>query len=126
MAAETESFYVGKKFTSWNELQNCKEIYETSNLINLTMRDAKTLGHRHAPIRAARANKELRYFLLRLCCSYGGRKYRKQGYGRRKTEYVTFSSSGECTIKRLHCVVFLSKATGNSGNPGNSRDPEFP
>ena len=86
MAAVTESFHVGKKFTSFQELQNCKEMYETSNSIHLAMRDSKTLEHRLAPIRAARANKELRYYLLRLCCTYGGKKFKKRGHGTRETK----------------------------------------
>jgi len=77
---------VGKKFMSFKELQDCKEMYEMSNLMNLTMRDSKTLEHKNAPTRAARANKELRYCILRLCCSYGGRKSRKHGYGKRETQ----------------------------------------
>src|SRR6218665_1077506 len=73
MAAVMESlFYVGKKFVSYDELQSCKEIYETSNLTKLTMRDSKTLEsmNKYAPKKAARANNELRYYSLRLCCSY--------------------------------------------------------
>jgi len=87
MAAITESlFHVGKKFFSFKELQNCKEKYETSNLINLAMRDSKTLKLKHAPTRAASANSELRYYYLHLSCTYGGKRFKKQGNGKRETE----------------------------------------
>ena len=89
MAAVMESlFYVGKKFVSYDELQSCKEIYETSNLTKLTMRDSKTLEsmNKYAPKKAARANNELRYYSLRLCCSYGGKKFKRKGDGKREKE----------------------------------------
>ena len=74
MAAVTDSsFYVGKKFLSFTELENCKKVYETKNFSNLTMRDAKTLESmkKYAPKKAARAKIGLQYYSLRLCCTYG-------------------------------------------------------
>ena len=86
MAAVPETFHVGKKFTTFRELINCKEIYEKCNFVNLAFVDAKRFEQKHAPNRVARANKELRYYFLRLCCSHGGRKFKKQGHGKRETK----------------------------------------
>jgi len=84
--AASENFHVGKKFSCFEELRRCKEMYEKSNLVNLTMRDARKLEHKQAPKRAENANKELRYHALRLACSYGGKKFKKRGDNKRDTE----------------------------------------
>lgn len=88
MATVTHSgFNIGKKFTSLYDLEQSKKAYETSNFINLIMRDTKTLDKcKSAPKKVTRANEQLVYYYMRLCCTYGGKKFRKRGTGQRDTE----------------------------------------
>jgi len=83
-------FMVGEKFFSLDELNKAKLEYEKSNFVNMVMRDTKSLGSvsKYAPKRVQGARADLRYYTVRLCCTFGGKKYKKQGHNKRITGYA--------------------------------------
>ena len=83
-------FLVGEKFFSLDELNKAKLEYEKSNFVNMVMRDTKSLDsvRKSAPKRVVGARADLRYYTVRLCCTFGGKKYKKQGHNKRITGYA--------------------------------------
>lgn len=83
-------FLVGEKFFSLEELNKAKLEYERTNFVNMTMRDTKSLESvsKVAPKRVRGARAELRYYTVRLCCTFGGKRFKKQGNNKRSTGYV--------------------------------------
>ena len=81
-------FEIGKRFYSYEELEKAKTEFEATYFVNFSVRDAKTLEcmRKHAPKRTQPAKQDLRYYVLRLCCIFGGRPFRKKGDNKRLTE----------------------------------------
>jgi len=90
MASGFGFFIVGEKFFSLEELNKAKLEYEKSNFVNMVMRDTKSLEsvRKYAPKRVERARADLQYYTVRLCCTFGGKKFKKQGDNKRRTGYV--------------------------------------
>jgi len=86
-------FLVGEKFFSLEELNKAKLEYEKSNFVNMVMRDTKSLEsvRKYAPKRVEGARADLRYYTVRLCCTFGGKKYKSQGRNQRITGYLHLS-----------------------------------
>jgi len=86
-------FLVGEKFFNLEELNKARLEYEKSNFVNMVMRDAKSLEavRKYAPKRVKGARADLRYYTVRLCCTFGGKKYKTQGHNKRMTGYDTSS-----------------------------------
>jgi len=86
-------FIVGEKFFSLDELNKAKLEYEKSNFVNMVMRDTKSLEsmRKYARKRVEGARADLRYYTVRLCCTFGGKQYKKQGDNKRLTGYVASS-----------------------------------
>jgi len=83
-------FLVGEKFFSLEELNKAKLEYEKSNFVNMVMRDTKSLEsvRKYARKRVEGARADLRYYTVRLCCTFGGKKYKTQGHNKRITGYI--------------------------------------
>ena len=116
-------FLVGEKFFSLEELNKAKLEYEKSNFVNMTMRDTKSLEavRKYAPKRVEGARADLRYYTVRLCCTFGGKKYKTQGHNKRITGYAT-SSYLSCAFSSFCYDV----ASCRSLNPGVQQEKLSP
>lgn len=80
-------FYVGQKFSSLDEKEQIKIIYEDDHFCELWKKDVRTLAaaQKRVPKRVAIANPSLLYYSLLLSCKFGGHP-RKRGSPVRKTK----------------------------------------
>jgi len=101
-------FLIGEKFFSLDELNKAKLEYEQSNFVNMVMRDTKSLEsvRKYAPKRVEGARPDLRYYTVRLCCTFGGKKFKKQGDNKRVTGYVA-TYVRQCA-REMYCTIFFS------------------
>jgi len=102
-------FLVGEKFFSLEELNKAKLEYEKSNFVNMVMRDTKSLEsvRKYAPKRVEGARADLRYYAVRLCCTFGGKKYKTQGQNKRITGYI----ARHYLLFSTHCNVCVNDVT---------------
>ena len=78
-------FPLGRRFNSWEEVQECKKLLEKT-FVHFYARETKTLeGQRkHVPKHINNANFDLKYYSLKLCCCSGGKNYFPRGNGERQ------------------------------------------
>ena len=88
------NFDIGQRFNSFQQLQQFVDQFKKSNLFNLTRRDSKSfeLAIKTKPKWLEGANKQLRFYYLKLCCNFGGKEYKKRKISTEKprsTKYDT-------------------------------------
>ncbi|XP_023311864.1 uncharacterized protein LOC108914561 [Anoplophora glabripennis] len=69
---------VGDHFTSYNDLQSAINEYEKENRVQFWKRDSKTLENakNHCPKIFEKANRDLKYYIIKYSCIHGGQKFR--------------------------------------------------
>ena len=83
-APAAASFYVGQKFSKFEDLEQHLKRYEEQQFVKFWRRDSRT-------IQAAqrRVNKpirdQLKYYAITYSCIHGGKKFKARGEGKRST-----------------------------------------
>ena len=83
-APAAASFYVGQKFSKFEDLEQHLKCYEKQQFVKFWRRDSRT-------IQAAqkRVNKpirdQLKYYAITYSCIHGGKKFKARGEGKRST-----------------------------------------
>ena len=77
-------FTVGERFSLYPHLEEKVAAYEKAKSVQLSHSDSKTLqaASKRIPLQAAKANQDLVYYYINLCCVFGSKKY--QGKRKRK------------------------------------------
>ncbi len=79
-----EDIKVGDLFSSYKELQTKLKLYESSNHVQLSHRDSRTIkGAKKRIKRVQGANEDLVYYSIHMVCIFGGKKYKNMGTGQR-------------------------------------------
>lgn len=79
------SLIIGKKFSSYKELDDQIKAYEIARSIQLCHRDSRTIeaARKRVPRKVEGAKKELKYYTIHFVCSFGGKPYRSKSAGQR-------------------------------------------
>ena len=85
VAAESVSFAIGERFSSYEELKAKITAYENARSTQLCHSDSRTLeaARKRVPRKVERAKKDLVYYQINLSCVFGGRGYRCKSSGTR-------------------------------------------
>ena len=70
-------FTIGERFSLCLHLEEKVAAYENAKSVQLSHSESKTLQavSKRIPLNAAKANQDLVYYYINLCCVFGGKKY---------------------------------------------------
>ena len=76
------SFYVGQKFSSFEDIKQHLKLYEEQKFVKFWRRDSKTIKNKRVnrPIKS-----QLKYCNITYSCIHGGKKFKARGKGKRHT-----------------------------------------
>ena len=75
---------VGKKFSSFADLERAITLFEERNFVKFWKREARTIEAAKKHI-DRHINPKLKYYELKYTCIHGGQKFRPKGKGNRDT-----------------------------------------
>lgn len=118
---------VGDKFSSYSEFEVKLREYEQNVLNNYWIRDSRTLENlaRKYPTNiSGKANKDLKYYSVRISCIKGGRKHKKRG---EKRQTLTFRQGCPSTmfLKITTCGKYLQLVELNEEHNHVVSEPLF-
>ena len=107
-------FPVGRRFSSWEEVQECKNIWRRKHLYIFMPGTQKNLNEgqrKHVPKHINNANFDLKYYNLKLCCCSEARTISpEEMVNVKKSKYFSLKNYGyKCFINV--CSVNTSKAS---------------
>ena len=86
MASTCDSdFFVGKRFSSFDELKDSIVKYERSHFVKFWIRDSRTVDSVRKKFESRYLNDRLKYYEITYCCIHGGKKFTCRGTGKRST-----------------------------------------
>ena len=77
---------LGKKFSSYNELQQWIDTYQSENFVQLYVSDSRTIAAAQKRLPKRQLKAELKYYQLTYACVHGGRKYKSKCSGVRPNQ----------------------------------------
>lgn len=75
---------VGKKFSSFNDLERNVALFEAKNFVKFWKREARTIEAARKRV-DRNMNPKLKYYELKYSCIHGGQKFRPKGKENRNT-----------------------------------------
>ena len=95
--AANRNFFVGERFSSYDELKKKLATYEKAKSVQLSHRDSRTLNvaRKRVPKRVEAAKQELVYLNITLSCVFGGKKYDNRGSGKRPNQRLALFCSSD-------------------------------
>ena len=106
----SQIFVVGRRFSSVEEIEEAKGMYEEQYFCELWKRDVRSLqaAKKRVPNRVAIANPALKYYQMKLSCKFGGKPVEKRDNRQRKTKsfrqgcpfevYLSLSLDGQALV----------------------------
>ena len=77
-------FVVGKQYQTFEEFENAISLYQKINGTQFWRRDARTVASAGNRVKRP-LSTDIKYYDVRYCCIHGGKSFKKQGDGVRKT-----------------------------------------
>ncbi|XP_042903185.2 uncharacterized protein [Parasteatoda tepidariorum] len=100
-----DHFYLGRLFSSVDELKAVMRQYKDETKVELVIRDCKYLHN--STKREATANRALSYKSLKLCCIRGGRTFVSRGRGFRNRVSLKVGCNAFVSLNLSHCGQYL-------------------
>ena len=82
---DVTTFVVGEKFSSYEKLEEKKQLFQENNFIQLWTRDARTIKNAKSRGVKRSLNEQLVYYSIKLACVHGGKDFKCRSSGKRKS-----------------------------------------